>query len=192
MERFCGRDNATASTSAPIIKAALLHLGEVWPEYLRFDDLVAAARSRLEGLTDPPSTISPADIKRLETNLIECCGGGIIDVHLKPHSFMTSASQRPAATALARWQAAHGEVATNRRHAPIQLDNFDRHVLQLLDGTRDHAGLLDQLVIWASQGRIAVMEGQQSVRSPQRAWQLLELALPQVLTRLAQNAFLVS
>ncbi|MBI3838232.1 MAG: methyltransferase regulatory domain-containing protein, partial [Planctomycetia bacterium] len=192
LERFFGRGDATVSTAVPIIKAALVHLGEIWPQCLRFEELVAAARSRIEQLTDPPSIVSPLEIKRLEDNLIECCTAGIVDVHVKPHSFSTIVSQRPAASPLARWQAARGEVVTNRQHVPVRLDQSDRQVLQLLNGTRDQSELLDQLAEWASQGRLHVTEGQQPVASPQRIRQLLELALPQVLSRLAQNAFLVT
>jgi methyltransferase-like protein len=191
VERFYGSGDATVSTGAPIIKAALLHLGTIWPKSLRWEELVAAVQSRMAGPTDPPPTISPTEIKRLADNLIECCCGGIVDLHVKPHSFTTTLSERPAASPLARWQAARGEVVTNRRHAPVRLDQFDRQVLQLLDGSRDLSQLVDQLAEWASQGRISVIEGQRTVESPQRVRQLIELTLPQGLARLRENAFLV-
>jgi methyltransferase-like protein len=191
LERFYGRGDATVSTNAPIIKAALLHLGEIWPKSLRWEELVDAVRARLAGSIGPPLTISSRGIKRLANNFIECCGGGIVDLHFQPQSFVTTVSERPAASPLARWQAARGEVITNRRHAPVRLDQFDRQVLQLLDGARDLSQLVDQLAEWASQGRMSVMEGQQIVHSPQRVRQLIELALPQALARLCENAFLV-
>ena len=115
-----------------------------------------------------------------------------MDLSVKPHSFTTTVGGRPAASPVARWQAARGDVMTNRRHAPLRLDQFDRQVLLLLDGTLDHSQLVDMLAELASQGRISVMEAQQPVDNPRRVRELLELALPRVLVHLAKNAFLVA
>src|SRR5262249_13777434 len=45
--QFEGYKNATLSSSAPIVKAALACLGDVWPQFVAFEELRARARGRL-------------------------------------------------------------------------------------------------------------------------------------------------
>jgi hypothetical protein len=46
-ERFTSPKGATVKSVDPLAKAALVHLAEVWPRAVRFKDLCAAARARL-------------------------------------------------------------------------------------------------------------------------------------------------
>src|SRR5262249_35449883 len=47
MEQFRGPTGAPVATNHPLTKAALVHLAEIWPRALSFDELQAAARARL-------------------------------------------------------------------------------------------------------------------------------------------------
>ncbi len=190
-ERFSTPGGLRVSTAVPLIKAALVHLGEIWPSYIPLEDLVAAACARIEATSDRPTAIPPSEIDRLEDNLLQCCAGGIIEVHSQPPSFTPLPTTSPTAGPLARWQAARGEVVTNRRHQALRLEPFDQHVLLLVDGSRDVPKLLDDLTVAVTEGRLAVWDGQQHVTDPARAREILADALPRALTRLAQNAFLV-
>jgi SAM-dependent methyltransferase/methyltransferase-like protein len=191
-ERFSTPGGLRVSTAVPLIKAALVHLGEIWPNHIPFEELVAVARARIEATTDPPTPVPPSEIDRLEDNLLQCCAGGIIEVHSQPPSFTPSPTTTPTACPAARWQAARGEVVTTRRHQALRLEPFDQHLLSLVDGSRDAAKLLDDLTTAVTEGRLAVWDGQQHVTNAARAREILSDALPGALTRLAQNALLVS
>ena len=63
-----------------------------------------------------------------------------------PPPLTTSVSERPEASPLARHQARSGQLVTNLRHASVRLeDDLGRRLVVLLDGTRDHVQLLDEL-----------------------------------------------
>ena len=190
-ERFSTPGGLRVTTAVPLIKAALVHLGEIWPNYHSVRGACGRGLRRIEATADPPTAAPQGEIDRLEDNLLQCCVGGIIEVHTGPPSFTPLPTASPAAGPLARWQAARGEVVTNRRHQALRLDPFDQHVLLLVDGSRDAPKLLDDLTTAVSEGRLALWDGQQHVTDPARAREILAEALPHALTRLAQNAFLV-
>src|SRR5262249_48021667 len=55
-EEFEGQKGMTVTVSVPIVKAALVHLGEVWPKAVAFDTLRTRARARLTSpLPDDPA-----------------------------------------------------------------------------------------------------------------------------------------
>ncbi len=192
LERFVSVGGPAVSTTAPLIKAALSHLTAIWPDTIVFEDLAAEAWAPLVPLLDLAPAISPAEAQRLHENLLQCCAEGIVRVHGKPPKFATHVTDRPTASPLARWQAAHGNLVTSRRHQAVPLNYFDRHVIQLLDGTRGVAKLLDYLSASALVGKLVVVEDQQQVHDADRLRKILEDALPPSLERLAHNALLIS
>jgi len=189
--RFVNQGGLRVSSGVPIIKAALSHLGEIWPNYIEFDALVAAA---LERCADGANGSQDRDgaIQRLSDNLRLCCLGGVVDVHSEPPSFATQAGERPRADALARQAAKVAEAATNRRHEVLRLEPVDRQVLQLLDGQHDQAAIVDALVAAAAQGRFAVFEHQALLHDAEQSRRVLADLVPRSLERLARNAFLIA
>jgi SAM-dependent methyltransferase/methyltransferase-like protein len=188
---FLRPNGVRISTPLPLAKAALVHLGEAWPDYVRKEDLVAAAVERLQaaGSIVP---IWPDDIARLERNLMQCVVAEAIDVHSHGPSFLPRATNTPAASRLAQAQARRGDAITNRRHEPLRLDPFDRHLIGLLDGTRDPSSLIDLLVAAAADGRLIVMNAeQQQVTDYEGTKRAFDAALPEALSRLARAALLV-
>ena len=74
--------------------------------------------------------------------LLDACLADEIQFHVHPPRLTESASTRPLASAVARWQARRGAAITNLRHETMQIaDPSPRAVLALLDGTRDRAAL---------------------------------------------------
>jgi SAM-dependent methyltransferase/methyltransferase-like protein len=189
--QFSNRAGTQISTKLPLVKAALLHLSEAWPDYVRYEDCVPAACARLE-TAGFPMPIPAEEIERLEKNLTQCCAGGGLELHSERPSYTPRASDKPAASPLVRWQARRGEVVANRRHEPVRLEMFERCLIDLLDGTRDQAALTELLAAAASQGQLIVTEHQQPVRSHEDTRRALGIALPEALTRLARSALLVA
>jgi SAM-dependent methyltransferase len=191
VERFSNRRGTRISTKLPLVKTALLHLSQTWPDYVAYDDCVAAVCARLE-VAGFPMPIPAEEIERLKRNLTQCCTGGVLELHSDRPSFVSRASDKPAASSLVRWQARRGEMVANRRHEPVRLDGFERGLIDSLDGTRDWGRLTDRLATAASQGKLTVTEHQQPVHGEDEARRALAIALPEALNRLARAALLVA
>ncbi|MCU0788949.1 MAG: class I SAM-dependent methyltransferase, partial [Verrucomicrobia bacterium] len=162
-----GSDNTTGDfestwgtvigTSHPVAKAALTHLGGIWPRSIHFSELLEQALEAAKGS-------SPGDTGSLEENqrdlgefVIRCYELGFVELHLHPCPFVIEVSPRPTASPLARVQLRHGDTVSNLRHRPIRLlDHIGQHLVQLLDGTRDRESLRAELEQAVRNGQFAV------------------------------------
>jgi SAM-dependent methyltransferase/methyltransferase-like protein len=125
------------STGEPLLKAALLHLAEAWPGAVPFRELPAAAGARLGRAPAAGRADDGACRARLLlAGLLRCAAPNAVEFSVNAPRFVTKVSRRPAATPLARFQAAGGPVA-NLRHQAVALGALDRQVLRHLDGSRD-------------------------------------------------------
>jgi hypothetical protein len=130
----------SASTNVPIIKAALLLLYEAWPRCVPFDDLWRMVCAKLSA--------APADDARqaLAEALLQCWLTNLVEVHLTQALICLEISERPIAFPVARLQAKIGvKRVCNLRHRGVGLDDTDRQLVQLMDGTRDLAALRREL-----------------------------------------------
>jgi methyltransferase-like protein len=144
-ECFTGPSGATVKSTDPLAKAALLHLGEIWPRAVPFEELCRAARARLGGGDSPDAG---RDMQVVGQCLLACYladPDGLAYLWSHPPAFAAAAGDRPAASPLARLQAAHAARATNLRHQTLALDDFRRAVLCRLDGSCDRAALEREL-----------------------------------------------
>ncbi len=191
VERFLAPNGLRISTAVPIIKAALQHLGTIWPSYASFDELVDAACALLEVPVEKRGDVPPSEVERLQENLVQCCAGGIAEMHHHRQTFVSKLSERPTVGRLARWQAARGNMLTNRWHDSVRIDEIERHVVQLLDGSRDQPQLLDALTGLAAEGRFVIVEHGRVVGADE-ARRTLGIVLPEALERLARHGLLIS
>jgi SAM-dependent methyltransferase len=113
----------------PLAKGALIALGEVWPGSLPFATLAAD--------TLPNAALAP----ELAARVLDLFRSGLVALSPRPPTFATRPPARPRASALARLQAGHGGPVMNLRHTYSELDDDERALLPLLDGTRDLAAL---------------------------------------------------
>jgi hypothetical protein len=186
---FVGQGQVRTSTAAPLVKAALLHLGRVWPLFVRTSDLVAAAAAHFDKVSPHISTAD--DIERLQDNLLHLAIGGSIGLHTQPASFVARAGERPQASQLARALARRGGLVVNRRHEAVALDPFDRAVLSVIDGSRDRNELVAHLAGEVGAGRLVAQAHEQPLQSQAEAEQAFGAALPDALARLASAALLI-
>jgi methyltransferase-like protein len=89
---------------------------------------------------------------------------------------------------LARWQAAHGNLVTNRRHETHKLNDLDVAVLARLDGQHDRQALVSLLTRGLERGEWVFAKDGTAPCPPFDLAQLVE----QTLISLAQRALLVS
>jgi methyltransferase-like protein len=169
-------------TGDPLIKAALLHLGQTWPHWVAFDTLLAEARRRVGPL--PASGVEEDQALRLGEHLIRCFAAAAVDMHSIEPPFVRTVSQRPLASPLMRHQAHAGVHITNRKHETATVDPLCRHALRVLDGTRDQESVLDQLQRLVEVGELTIEDNGQGVAEPvsrdtlreKLTWSLRQLA----------------
>ena len=71
--------------------------------------------------------------------------GGMIHLHVYDFPCEETVTERPEASGLVRYEAARGSQVTSACHTPVKLDDIARHLVSLLDGTRDWEALARDL-----------------------------------------------
>jgi hypothetical protein len=82
----------------------------------------------------------------LQGAMLQVASMGLADLRTHRVEVAAQVSERPMASPLARMEAREGEVITTLLHRSIHMDDdLARRFVHLLDGTRDHAALVDCL-----------------------------------------------
>ncbi|HKW97760.1 MAG TPA: class I SAM-dependent methyltransferase [Bryobacteraceae bacterium] len=144
-QEFCFSSGGKMSTNHPLAKAAMMHLGAVWPRPVQFGELLETSR-RLTSRNTDPATPLDEDSNWLSDMVLKLNAANFLDLHVYSPPLVNQPSERPAASALARAQVLTRSEVTNLRHASVKVeDEGARQLLLLLDGTRDRSQLLDTL-----------------------------------------------
>jgi SAM-dependent methyltransferase/methyltransferase-like protein len=176
----------------PVVKAAVGVLGEQYPGALPFGDLWRMAIARLTDAGLSPSEYGAVERRRLARFLLQGYGAGWLELHSHVPSFVREPGERPATTRLALHQARAGEQVVNLRHELVDLSRFDRHLLELLDGNRTLAALVDALDALVIQGALTIRGSDPGPSSAAARRAIVAESLRQGLARLASRALLVS
>ena len=142
MERFKTRDERIVETNDPLVKALLLALYRRAPRTVEVPTLVEDVRSLLAGAL--PEGLRAGNQASVAEALLRFHRGQVLRLQTSTVPFATTAGARPVASALARAQAGTGATVTTLRHDNLRLDDTERSLLQLLDGTRDRQALLER------------------------------------------------
>ena len=145
--QFRGPGQATLTTRDPLMKAAMVCLAESWPMPMRFEELLAAAKSRLEGATGGVE-IGAASVDGLPTRILNCFASGLIEFSMSPPCFTNKISEKPVASPYARLRARTDEKLANYRLEPLLMRDPSRLILRHLNGEHDMAALVAILVQW--------------------------------------------
>lgn len=187
-ETFRSTAGLSLSTDHPLAKAALHSLAEVWPRRVPVVELAALARARLRGRDDSDAA-GPA----LEQMLLTAFSGAFVELHVSPEPYTIDVSARPQASPLARWQLRRGVNVTTLRHAPIKIeDALLRHLVLLLDGTRDHPSVLADLITFVRSGEGQLERQGRVVTDHDEIARMLSSELSQALAGVAQLALLMA
>ena len=141
LETFRTRDGQAVESNDPFMKALLLALYRRAP---RMVDLPTLRDDILTLLAGAWPGYRPEDPAPLAEALLRFHRGKILRLQTLSIPFAAEASARPLASPLARFQAGSGPMVTNLRHDNLKLDDTERSLLGLLDGTRDRRALLSQ------------------------------------------------
>jgi methyltransferase-like protein/SAM-dependent methyltransferase len=184
--------HAVTTTTEPLVKAALLHLTEIYPQSVAFSELLAIARSRLS--TDPvvvDAAHVTSDARRLAEPLIRCYATAQVELSVRPAGFTSTVCDSPAAPLYARVQAETSNRVTSLRHELATLTDLQRHLLRHLDGKHNRSQLLEELASLVQAGVLVVREEGQRISDPQRIKTILEKPLEAALVQLARQALLI-
>jgi methyltransferase-like protein len=177
-ETFVSAAGTRISAESPYVKAALHALAGAWPEALCVAALVEHVVSSIGG---DGEAVTQGRTAVLET-LIRAAAIKMIELDLSPPDVAARVSERPLGSPLARAEAQQHRLVTNLWHKRLELeDDAARHLLTLLDGTRDHRALLTAMRDYFAR--------QSGAQVPSR--QQLEEQLEKVLSGMVRHALLL-
>jgi SAM-dependent methyltransferase len=145
-EEFRGPLDSGMKTGHPVAKALLMALIESAPQALSFEELV----SRAGGVREDVAQI-----------LLATSMAGLTDLRTTRLPLVTEVSERPVASPLARYQAAHGEDLTSLNHATVRLaQDLERRLAVSLDGSRKRADLtVEEQTVAGNLARLGLLAG---------------------------------
>jgi len=124
-----------------LLQALLDEVADAAPRTLAADELAARVQARTGG-ANPKAN----DARFMRGLALGAARAGAVQLHLHAPRLATDPGERPLAGAVARMQAAAGDIVTTLWHDSVKLDDeVARSLLQLLDGTRDRAALVAAL-----------------------------------------------
>ncbi len=155
--RFRGPKGETFATDHPLTQAAMLHLSQIWPQAVPFNQLVSLARARLNGRAVASDNLSDRQI--LGANLLKAYSRNedLVEFHVYSPPFVKEVSQYPVASPMARFQAGQSaETVTNLRHEIIRLEGLSYYLLPYLDGSYAAGDLVHLLENLINDGTVSV------------------------------------
>lgn len=115
-----------------------------------------------------------------------------LDLHVHEFRFGDGTKDRPEASPLVRRQAALGHKVVNLNHSVVVISEFQRRVLRLLDGNRDRAQVVNDLVGAVRSGEFPLTdEAGRPIRDDAAVRAILERSLGPCLKKLATHALLM-
>ncbi|MBY0457755.1 MAG: class I SAM-dependent methyltransferase [Gemmataceae bacterium] len=177
------------ATNRPVLKAAMAALAEAWPGTLSFEELLRRSRELLGVAVAAPE--QSADEAQLQSGLLDSyMGTDLVEFHGSAVRVARSAGERPLALPAVRLGAGEGRAVANGRHETVRLPDFARHMVPLLDGTRDRPAILAELERLARDGEVRVQREGRTVTGPEEIRTALAALLEQALKDIAASALL--
>ncbi|MGL6097890.1 MAG: methyltransferase regulatory domain-containing protein [Fimbriiglobus sp.] len=188
---YKGASGMTMATNRPLLKSAMQVLKAAFPGTVPFDSLRKQARELAGGNPADPKVIAE-DTQTLAVGLLNCyMQSDLIELHGGPVTFGRTVGDKPTALPLARLQATKGAVAANRRHEVIRLNELDRHLLPLLDGTHDKPAIVEKLVEVAKAGKMHVQKDGTTLYEEADIRVALQAVIEQAVANVARIGLLV-
>jgi methyltransferase-like protein/cyclopropane fatty-acyl-phospholipid synthase-like methyltransferase len=193
-EHFRAPSGATATSSQPIVKAALMVLAEEWPQEVAFQNLRTRARAKLNPRGVQDAAVVREDEAQLGQALLQfyTAGSGIVEFRTRPLRMTIRPGPRPLARPVARWQARSSLMVTNLRHEQVTLPEFGRQTLLRLDGEHARSEVVRELTTLVERGQLNMQQNGEPVRDPRRIEQLLHPSVDQQIEQFARQALLLA
>lgn len=185
--RFQIAEGRSLSTNHPIAKAALAYLGQVWPRWVRFPDLLDEILA-----PDVDEDARQSSGEALSEMLLRLSAVRFVQALTTPPQLASQLSERPVASPLVRYQLSTGSAkVSSLRHTTVELsDPLSRHTVRLLDGTHNRTELLDELVALVKLGVAKLEINKEQITDPARVPDLLARSLEGNLEKLMRLGLL--
>lgn len=183
-------NSGSIRTNNPFVKAALQILFEGRPAAPGFEDLWAKVRARLAEGGKPLPVPEEVGRKSLRAALLQLSLSDLVELHVRPPNPASEVSRQPVASPLARLQAVDASRVTNLRRRGIDLTDFDRAVLLLLDGTRDLDGVAAALVGQVLSGDVQLSREGKAMRDRRAIRKAFAGEIGAIVRRFAASALL--
>jgi methyltransferase-like protein/2-polyprenyl-3-methyl-5-hydroxy-6-metoxy-1,4-benzoquinol methylase len=122
----------------PQIAAALKYLCAQWPCAVPFEQVL--------NIAGPEPTVGDRVYLSVAQAMTSLYKAGFVEFHVKQPRVVSSVSQRPTSSRLARFQLQHGEMTSDQLHKPVKFaDPVVRQLILLLDGSRDQERIAREL-----------------------------------------------
>lgn len=186
------RPGSTLTTKEPLLKAAMLELRAAWPRPIHFQDLLHQARGRLyPGAQVIDAERAMNDARNLARPLLRCYATTHVDLHADPPQVAYTIPEMPQTSKLVRYQANQPGPVTNLTHEMVQLGDFERQVVKLLDGTRDKTAIVETLAQLVFDNKLVVHEKGKPVSDPDQVRFILGKVLEEAIPSLARRNLLL-
>lgn len=185
-------DAIELSTDEPLAKAALMALHDARPAALSFDAVVQEAIRRLAG-DGPHEPEAVADARALiGASLFRCFANDVVHPRVRYSPVVGTVTERPVAWPYARAQARRrSRYLTNLRHQSMDVDELDRHLVPLLDGSRDVDALVDAMFAKVKAGDLEVRKAEGPYEDDEELRTELRRAIELALAALARSGLLI-
>lgn len=147
VEVFRTNEGVCATLSHPLVRAALHALIDCRPAALSFASLVEETQRRLTPSADLSAAV-------LADAMLSCATIRLVDLTMAPMPCTARLSERPTASALARFESQSDVLVTTLVHSAARLSPFDRCALRQLDGTRDARSVADEILEAKARGEL--------------------------------------
>jgi methyltransferase-like protein/2-polyprenyl-3-methyl-5-hydroxy-6-metoxy-1,4-benzoquinol methylase len=176
---------------SPFAKALFEGLAGAKLARVSYLELARSARAKAEPYlgTEEQRRKAAQEEAALGQGLAQLYARGLIDIFAERPSLQLSAPDKPAATALARYQAEHTHLVTNRVHDSIHLDTLARAVLMACNGERDRTGILSALAARAQAGTLKLSESGKPIQGEAKVLAWLRTSVAIALPKLADAGF---
>ena len=104
VETFLGPNKSSIKVDKPLVKAALVLLGNAWPQAIHFSELLSQAREFVGNVTKDLIASEKEDIHTLGLVLLRAYAAGIVELHVSAPKFVTEPRDRKST----RLNSSHG------------------------------------------------------------------------------------
>jgi methyltransferase-like protein/ubiquinone/menaquinone biosynthesis C-methylase UbiE len=191
-ETFALANGFSITSPQPITKAALQYLSETWPQSVSFEELLNVSRSRIAPTLIQDRESTEVQKQALASDLLTAYVKNAIVLRTEAVEQVTVVSEKPKASALARYQAKSGQFITNQLHESITVDVFTRHLIEQLDGRKNIDDIVNGMVKLAEDGTLVVQKDAKQLSDTKDLREVLSVVVPESLQKMAKAALLVA
>ncbi len=148
-EIFVGAKGDSIEIDHPLTKAALFYLGQIWARSAGFFEMIETAREML--VSNGYETEDwQTEFETTSGIFLEiCCQTDLIKLHLRRTKAAETLGEKPKTNDFVRWQMRDSTDLLTLYNIGISFeDDFTRHLLYLLDGTRNRSELAAEMKIF--------------------------------------------